>query len=100
MSPRTQARISIRTPLRIRRRTIEYVRAVMDDYDKDIDEAVLALLHLTAFKDHGVVRSWKGHDWDALDRLHKSGLIGNPKSKAKSVILTDEGRKRSDELFA
>jgi hypothetical protein len=57
-------------------------------------------LHLTAFKDHGVVRSWKGHDWDALDRLHKSGPIGNPKSKAKSVILTDEGRKRSDELFA
>jgi hypothetical protein len=101
MSPRTQARISIRIPLRIRRRTIEYVRAVMDDYDKDkIDEAVLALLHLTAFKDHGVVRSWKGHDWDALDRLHKSGPIGNPKSKAKSVILTDEGRKRSDELFA
>jgi hypothetical protein len=73
----------------------------MNDYDKDkIDEAVLALLHLTAFKDCGVVRSWKGHDWDALDRLHKNGLIGNPKSKAKSVILTEEGRKRSDELFA
>jgi len=26
-------------------------------------------------------------------------LISDPKSKAKSVILTDEGRKRSDELF-
>ena len=74
---------------------------VMDDIDTDkIDEAVLALLHLTTFEDHGVVRSWKGHDWDALDRLHKRGLISNPKSKAKSVILTDEGKERSAELFA
>jgi hypothetical protein len=50
--------------LRIRRRKIEYVRGfVMADYDTDkIDEAVLALLHLTTFEDHGVVRSWKGHD--------------------------------------
>ena len=87
--------------MRIRRRKIEYVRGfVMADYDTDkIDEAVLALLHLTTFEDHGVVRSWKGHDWDALDRLHEKGLISNPKSKAKSVILPEEGMKRSDELF-
>lgn len=73
----------------------------MDDYETDkVDDAVLALLQLTIFEDHGVPRAWKGHDWSALNRLHEKGFISNPKSKAKSVILTDEGRTRSGELFA
>jgi hypothetical protein len=72
----------------------------MDDYDTDkVDEAVLALLHLTSFEDNYGVRSWKGHDWDALNRLHEKGFISNPKSKAKSVVLTEEGRKRAQDLF-
>ena len=34
-------------------------------YDESrIDEAVLALLYLTSFEEHGVSRAWKGHDWD------------------------------------
>lgn len=65
------------------------------DADK-IDEAVLALLWLTL---HNGQRAWKGHDWDALDRLHRKGLIADPVSKAKSVVLTDEGLKRAEELF-
>lgn len=69
--------------------------------DKDrLDDTVLALLHLTSFQDGAVARAWKGHDWDALDRLHEKGMIGNPKSKAKSIILTDEGARRAAELFA
>ena len=37
------------------------------DIDTDkIDEAVLALLYLTL---HDGDRAWKGHDWDALDRV-------------------------------
>ena len=65
------------------------------DTDK-IDEAVLALLHLTL---HDGVRAWKGYDWDALDRLYRKGLIDNPVSKAKSVVLTDEGLAESERLF-
>ena len=38
-------------------------------------------------------------DWDAMDRLHDKGYIGNPKSKAKSVTLTEEGEKLSEEFF-
>jgi hypothetical protein len=69
---------------------------VMDiDTDK-IDEAVLALLYLTL---HDGVRAWKGHDWDALDRLYRKGMIGNPVGKAKSVVLTDEGLAESERLF-
>ncbi len=61
-----------------------------------IDEAVLALLYLTL---HDEYRAWKGFDWDAMDRLHKKGLIDNPAGKAKSVVFTKEGLRRSEELF-
>ena len=68
------------------------------DYDK-IDETVLALLHLTSFEMGDLVRAWKGHDWETLNRLHTKGMISDPKSKTKSVVLTDDGQKRSKELF-
>jgi Domain of unknown function (DUF6429) len=67
------------------------------DIDTDkIDEAVLALLYLTL---HDGVRAWKGHDWDALDRLYRKGMIENPVGQAKSVVLTDEGLAKSERLF-
>ena len=70
------------------------------NYNTDkIDDVVLALLHLTSFTDYGMTRAWKGHDWDALGRLHEKGLIGDPVGKAKSVLLTEEGERRSRELF-
>ena len=65
------------------------------DNDK-IDEAVLALLHLTL---HDRFRAWKGHGWDALDRLYRKGMICDPVGKAKSVALTDEGLAESERLF-
>ncbi|MCI4592547.1 DUF6429 family protein [Sphingobium sp. BYY-5] len=73
------------------------------DIDTDrIDEAVLALLFLTLHEEDqlfGTARSWKSFDWSALDRLHQRGLILDPVGKSKSVILTREGRRRSQELF-
>jgi hypothetical protein len=53
-----------------------------------VDEAVLALFYLTL---HDGTRAWKGFDWDTLNRLHAKGLISDPASKSKSVILTGEG---------
>jgi len=70
------------------------------DYDKDkVDEIVLALLYLTLFEERSGLRAWKGHDWDVLDRLYQKGYISDPKSKAKSVAVTEEGAKRSRKLF-
>jgi predicted transcriptional regulator len=67
-------------------------------YDRDkVDEMVLALLYLTT-NDNGT-RAWKGMDWDAMDRLHDKGFIGNPKTKAKSVTLTEKGQRLSEEFF-
>jgi len=71
----------------------------MEHNEKKIDEMVLALMYLTTFTDRGSVRAWKGHDWDALGRLHEKGLISDPKSKAKSVVLSDEGARQSEKLF-
>jgi uncharacterized protein DUF6429 len=72
------------------------------DPDK-IDEAVLALLYLTSFTEGkepmAVTRAWKGHDWDALKRLHEEGFIGDPVNKAKSIIFTDKGYKQAERLF-
>ena len=70
------------------------------DYDTDkIDAMVLALLCLTLHKEYGVTRAWKGHDWDAMGRLHEKGMICDLVGKAKSVLLTEEGEKRCEELF-
>jgi predicted transcriptional regulator len=70
------------------------------EYDTTkVDEVILALLHLSAHSDHGITRAWKGFDWDAMDRLHAQGFISDPKSKAKSVVLTEEGERKAEELF-
>jgi hypothetical protein len=70
------------------------------DTDK-ADDSVLALLYLTV---HDSARAWKDFNWDSLNRLHAKGLISDPVSKAKSVLLTDEGLRLSErlagELFA
>jgi hypothetical protein len=70
------------------------------DYDKDkLDQVVLALLYHNAFDQDGLLRAWKSFDWDAMDRLHKKGFINDPKSKAKSVIVTEEGLEVAEKLF-
>jgi hypothetical protein len=70
------------------------------EIDKEkVDEITLALLYLTTSKDKYGLRAWKSHDWDVLNRLHESGYIRDPVSKAKSVMLTDEGAERSKLLF-
>ena len=73
------------------------MQSIAMDLDTDkIDEAVLALLQLTL---HDENRAWKGHDWDALGRLHQKGLIFDPVGKTKSVALTSEGLELSRRLF-
>jgi hypothetical protein len=71
------------------------------DYDRDkVDEMTLALLWLTSFEDPVGMRAWKGQDWETMDRLYSKGYISDPKSKAKSVGLSEEGERRSRDLFA
>jgi len=55
----------------------------------------LALAYLTL---HDGLRVWKSFDWDAMNRLHAKGLISDPVSKAKSVVLTEQGLKEAESL--
>jgi hypothetical protein len=68
--------------------------------DKDlIDEAVLGLMYLTLHQVGGMSRAWKSFDWEAMGRLHAKDFILDPVGKGKSVVLTDEGKKRSEAAF-
>ena len=67
-------------------------------YDQDkIDETILALLG--AFEFEGG-RVWKRFDFDAMDRLHASGMINQPKGRAESVYLTEAGMQQAKALAA
>jgi hypothetical protein len=62
-----------------------------------VNAAALALLLLGL---HDGCRVWKGFDCDAMERLHKKGFFSDPVGKAKSVILTEEGQREAERLFA
>jgi hypothetical protein len=69
---------------------------VMELNTDRIDAAVLALLLLGL---HDGCRVWKTFDWDAMNRLHEKGFISDPVSKAKSVVLTEQGQREAERLF-
>jgi hypothetical protein len=56
--------------------------------EQKVDESVLAVPWLAL---HDECRVWKTIDWEVMDRLHEKGFISNPASRAKSVVLTEEG---------
>ncbi len=64
-----------------------------------LSEAALAILGLTAFSDHQIVRAWKGLDWDLLEVLSEKGWIEDPKGKAKSVVFTAKGAELAQEFL-
>lgn len=68
------------------------------DTDK-LTEAVLGVLWLGAHGDGNHTRVWKGIDWDVMHLLYERGWISDPKSKAKSVLLTEEGRELAPEYL-
>jgi hypothetical protein len=59
-------------------------------------DLVLALMQLTLHEER---RAWKSFDWDVMNDLYERGFITDPRSKAKSVLLTDEGLARSREMY-
>jgi Domain of unknown function (DUF6429) len=63
---------------------------------ESVDEAALAIMLLGL---HEGWRTWKGFDWEVLNRLHDKGFITDPKTKAKSVIFTEKGLEESHRLF-
>jgi hypothetical protein len=70
-------------------------------FKEKVDEYTLALLYLVIHeREEGFgARAWKGFDWDTMNRLYEKGLITNPVSKARSVGMTEQGFKKSENLF-
>ena len=64
--------------------------------DIDIDrlaEAAIAILSLTL---HDGGRVWKSLDWGLMDLLQEKGWIVEARSKAKSVVLTEDGERLAE----
>lgn len=71
-------------------------------YDEDkVDDMTLALLFLvTSGYEEGLgARAWKGLNLETLDRLQAKGWIRDPRTKELSLYLTEDGYRRSKELF-
>jgi len=70
------------------------------EYSKDeVDDMVLALLYLRTFKAEDGLRAWKSQDWGVMERLYGKGCIGDPKTMSTSVVWTEEGHRRAEQLF-
>ena len=71
----------------------------MDLDAEKLEQTVLALLYLNSFDDKaGGKRAWKGFPWSVMDQLHEKGYISDPAKKSKSVWLSEEGARLSEEL--
>ena len=65
-------------------------------HEAKFDEIVLAML----WHNQKVAGSaWKAFDWESTNRLFEAGLISDPKSKRKSVDLTDDAERRGEASF-
>ena len=74
--------------------------AIPDDIDTEkLAEVAQAILCLTAFQDGPGTRAWKGMDWDLMDILFERGWIHDPKGKAKSVRVTEEGLEKGEQFL-
>jgi len=48
---------------------------------------------------HDGGRVWKGLDWNLIDLLFDKGWSLDPRSKARSVVLTEEGERLAQEFL-
>jgi len=67
------------------------------EIDKDkIDDAALALLSITMDRYRS---AWKQLEWGITQSLHEKGYIENSVNKTKSVVFTESGEAKAEELF-
>lgn len=71
--------------------------------EEQIEELTLLLLYLTSWKEKETygefIRSWKGYDFDVLNKLEDEGLIGGSTHKAKSTYITESGITKAKNLM-
>lgn len=48
---------------------------------------------------HDNGRTWKGFDLDAMDRLHRKGMIFNPAGCTRSLVFPEKGEGEAKRPF-
>lgn len=71
--------------------------------EQAIEELSLMLMYLTRFQDNNefcryMEISWKGYDFDTLNKLEQDDLLWQPR-KSKCVYLTESGKERARALL-
>lgn len=71
--------------------------------EQAIEELSLMLIYLTRFQDNNeycryLENSWKGYDFDTLEKLEQKELLLQPR-KSKCVYLSEEGKKKARRLL-
>lgn len=71
--------------------------------EQAIEDLSLMLMYLTRFQDNNefcryMETSWKGYDFEALDRLEDKDLLYQPR-KSKCVYLSETGKAQARELL-
>ncbi|NBD95370.1 MAG: hypothetical protein GVY11_02705 [Gammaproteobacteria bacterium] len=74
---------------------------IPDDANTEkLAELALAIMWLTVHDDGRGTRVWKSIDWDVTDLLFEKGWISDPRTRAKSVRLSDEAERLGAKVFA
>lgn len=72
--------------------------------EQAMKELTLLLMYLSSFHEDGRIASnldmaWKGYDFDIIDKLDEEDYIRQGSHRSKSVVITEEGIKLSQELL-
>ena len=70
----------------------------MDVDGEKLEQVVLALFQMN-LSDGSGRRAWKSLPWSVLDSLHEKGFISDSATKAKSIMLSEQGARLSENLF-
>lgn len=74
----------------------------MENENELAEDLTLALMYLTKFKMDKIQElfsAWKGYDFDIINSLDEKELIIQGKYKNKSVLITEEGMKKAEEIL-
>jgi Domain of unknown function (DUF6429) len=72
---------------------------VLDDLGRELMSRVRDRQHRPRLRGSSTSGHRSRDNADAMDRLHRKGMISDPVGKAKSVVFTEEGRREAERLF-
>jgi hypothetical protein len=81
----------------IKVKAMEMIMEYNDKLREQIKDLTLMLLYLNSFREENCQCSWKGYDFNDLNKLAEEGFISQSRG-TKSVVLRDDGIKKAEAL--